>query len=121
MKTWVYPFILSLLLISLPAVAQQRVGSGQMTIISAASGTPTAWTNAPTFVHKVTILGKKSARAANTGTVYIGPTSGNDTQPFEITTGAEVVLEAADGTLLNLADWYVDVVTNDDGVILIFH
>lgn len=115
-------YIIVPLLITLACMAEEiRVGSGQIIPIASSTGTPVAWTNANTWVRKVTILGKKAARTDNAGTVYIGPTSGNDTQGFAITAGGEAVLEAAPGSLINLADWYVDVTTNNDGVMLIYH
>ena len=115
-------YIIATLLIGFACAAQEmKVGSGQIIPISTATGTPTAWTNASTWVRKVTILGKKAARTDNVGTVYIGPTSANDTQGFAIVAGGEATLEAAPGTLINLADWYVDVTTANDGVMLIYH
>lgn len=61
-----------------------------------------------------------SARTANTGTVYIGVTSGNDSQPIAITTGSYVTVEAPAGKWLDLADWYLDVASANDGVVVIY-
>jgi len=67
------------------------------------------------------ILGNKAARTANTGTVYLGPESTNDTQGLPITTGATKVLEAAPGCRLDLSDLWLDVVTAADGVVILWH
>lgn len=111
---------IALFLITAGAIAQTVVGTGQIIPISSATGTPTRWTNATTLVRKVTILGKKSSRTANTGDVYIGPTSGNDTQAFKVAADGEAVMEAPPGTFINLSDWYVDVTTANDGVVIIY-
>lgn len=114
-------YIIPLLIVTACMAEELRVGSGQIITISAATATPTVFTNANTWVRKVTIRGKKAARTNNTGTVYVGPTSGNDTQGFDIAAGGEAILEAAPGCLINLADWYVDVETANDGVMLVYH
>lgn len=67
------------------------------------------------------VIGNKAARTANTGTVYLGPESTNDTQGIPITTGATVVLEAAAGARLDLSDLWLDVVTAADGVLILWH
>lgn len=72
------------------------------------------------YATRVTILGKASPRTTNTGTVYVGPSSGNDTQPYPVTAGGEVVLRAQDTAPFNLRDWYVDVLNSGDGVTIIF-
>jgi hypothetical protein len=61
-----------------------------------------------------------TTRDANTGTVYIGITSGNNTQPIAITTGSYVTVEAPAGKFFDLADWYLDVATVNDGVVVIY-
>lgn len=115
-------YIIPVLLIAFAAVAEEiRVGSGQIVTVSASTATPTVWTNANVWVRSVTILGKKAERTDNTGDVYIGPISTNDKQAFKIAAGAEVLLEAAPGTLINLGEWYVDSTTAGDGVVLIYN
>lgn len=73
------------------------------------------------YATRVTILGKKAPRQDNTSTVFIGPSSGENTQPYPVTAGGEVVLRAPDTAPFNLRDWYVDVLnTSGDGVTIIF-
>ena len=72
------------------------------------------------YASRVTIIGKASPRANNVGTVYVGPSKDNDSQPYPITAGAEVILVSPDGATFNLRDWYVDVVNAGDGVTIIF-
>jgi hypothetical protein len=69
---------------------------------------------------RATVLGKKAARTANTGDVYLGLSSTNDTQPYKIATDTEIVIEAPPGKYMRLADWYVDVATAADGVVVLF-
>lgn len=88
-------------------------------LATAATGTLTARALLP--YRSVRFLGNKAARTANTGTVYLGFSSTNDTQPLAITTGATVALEAAPGTKLLLSDLWLDVATNADGVVIWWH
>ena len=121
MKRLIY-ILIPALLVAMCAIAEEtRIGAGQIIVTSANAATPAQWTNASTFVRKVTILAKKTARTANTGDIYIGPTSGNDTQAFRLSSDGQAVIEATPGTLINLADWYLDVTTANDGIVLIYH
>ncbi len=88
-------------------------------IATAASGTLTG--QALHAYRSVRFLGNKAARTANTGTVYLGLASTNDTQPIPITTGATLALEAATGAKLFLSDLWLDVATNADGVVIWWH
>lgn len=87
-------------------------------IATAASGTITAKANL--WYRRVRFLGNKDTRSANTGTVYLGLSSTNDTQPLAITTGATVSLDAPEGARLDLGDLWLDVATNADGVLIWF-
>ena len=85
---------------------------------SAATGGPLVL-YADVWVRQATLLGKNAARTNNTGTVYIGTSPTNDAQAFPITAGAEAFLPAGResvGPLINLADFWLDVTTNNDGV-----
>lgn len=88
-------------------------------LTGSATGTITAKPMLPYRVAR--FLGNKAARTANTGTVYLGLESTNDTQALPITTGATVVLEAAPGARLDLSDLWIDVATNADGVVILWH
>lgn len=85
-------------------------------IATAATGTLTA--KADLWYRTLRATGNKAVRTANTGTVYLGLLATNDTQALAITTGATVTLEAPVGARLNLADLWIDVATNADGVVL---
>lgn len=63
----------------------------------------------------------KAARTANTGIVYLGLDPTNDTQPIAIANNGSLDLEAATAARLNLADLWLDVATNADGVLVWFH
>lgn len=83
------------------------------------TGTLTA--KADLWFRRATVIGNKAIRTANSGTVYLGLSSTNDTQGIVITTGAERTIEAALGTRLNLADFWLDVVSINDGVLILWH
>jgi hypothetical protein len=88
-------------------------------LVTAATGTLVA--TGQLWFRKALFIGNKAARTANTGTVYLGLASTNDTQPIPITTGAERTVEAVSGAKFNLADIWLDVVTAADGVLIWFH
>jgi hypothetical protein len=66
------------------------------------------------------VLGKFAARSANTGLVFLGPGSGNDTQPYKVEQDKEYGLAPGVGTRANLRDWYVDAATAGEGVVVLF-
>ncbi len=73
-----------------------------------------------TYASKVTFIGNNAARTANTGTVYVGPTSTNDTQTLAITTGQTMTIECAPGEWIDLYEWYLDPATANDGVVVLY-
>jgi hypothetical protein len=110
-----------LLLPMLVMAAPERIAARTIIVTASSSGTPVSVTTGTNiWCTRATIIGNKAARTANTGTVYIGPESGNDTQAYPILTGEIHVFVAPPGASLNLADWYVDVATNDDGLVIIY-
>lgn len=85
----------------------------------AVTGTLTA--KADLWFRRATFLGNKAARTGNTGTIYLGLESTNDTQVLTVATGAERTIEAVTGARLNLADLWLDVATAADGVVITWH
>lgn len=67
-----------------------------------------------------TFYGRLDARTSNTGTVYLGTVSTNNTQPIEVTAGAAVVITAPANSYLDLYDFYLDVATANDGVVVVY-
>ena len=115
MKTKV--IAISMLLLSvLLLIAQTPIKYAAFTKTVADTGTPEAITSTNLRCASVTILGVNGIRTNNTGTVYIGWTSGNNTQFFPVTSGGEIVITAGENRTINLADIYVDVLNNGDGV-----
>jgi hypothetical protein len=104
------------------AVAGDAYVAALQTIKTNASTTVPVALSATTKYFKVaTFIGNNStSRDANTGTVYIGVTTNNNAQPITITSGSMVVVEAPQGSWYNLADWYLDVATANDGVVIIY-
>lgn len=62
------------------------------------------------------VKGIKSSRTNNTGTVYIGVVSDNDSQQIDVPTGTERELVAFPGQLIDLYDIFVDIVSAGDGI-----
>ena len=92
----------------------------QITKTVAAIATPEAIAASGTYFRVATIIGKKAARTNNTGTVYIGIGSTNDTQPLPIYPGQTIAISMPSGGVGDLNDWYIDVETAGDGVIVIY-
>lgn len=120
MKKSLLALLFAVCLLPIATQGQSVAGTGQLIITASSSGTPVQFTNAPTKVTKVTIIGKKAARTANTGTVYVGPSSANDSQVYEIATGTIHTLSARSGTVIDLSSWWLDVDTNGDGIIILY-
>jgi len=113
-------YVVAFLLLAIAAFAPP-VGTGQFSKTASSAGTPVAFTNAVVLVKEVTILGKSAPRTDNTGDVYVGVTSGNDTQAFKIAPGGEAVIRVErQDAFIDLSQWYVDVTTANDGVTVIY-
>lgn len=84
---------------------------------TAATGTITCY--ADLWIRQATLVGKKAAQTVNTGTVFIGNKSADGAQFYEIQSNNEAFLPSGRegiGPLINLADYYIDVQTNGDGL-----
>ncbi len=92
----------------------------QVTKTVAATATPEALAADGTFFQAATLIGKKAARTLNTGTVYLGIGATNDTQALEILPGEVIEITAPPGQKYDLNDWYLDVATAADGVVIIY-
>lgn len=88
---------------------------------STAAASPVALTSSTTYFRKAIVRGINALTGtANTGTVYIGPSSSANQQSVEIPPGGEYVIEPPNGAKDNFANWYLDVDTNADGVVVIY-
>src|SRR5437762_4825376 len=63
----------------------------------------------------VIIIARKAAQTDNATNINIGPVSGDGNQPIPMAPGGQYILEKVD-----LFDWYVDVGTNGDGVVVVY-
>lgn len=92
----------------------------QATKTVAATGTPERLVaTAGTYLFQFAVLfGKKAPRTDNTSDAYVGVTATDDTQPYLIPVGLTVSIEAPEGMLFDLYDFYLDVGTNGDGVVI---
>ena len=83
----------------------------------AAAATPETIVASSTLVSSVEIMARKGRGVANTGDVWIGPQSANDAQLRRLVPGDAITLTAPAGKKIDLFLIYVDVATDDDGVI----
>ena len=79
----------------------------------AATGTPEALAASSTLFQSLTITANKSAQTANTSSSYLGSATSQDTP---IAPGENITINAPEGKRMDLADWYLKVGTNGDGV-----
>lgn len=131
MKTRIALFALALAaavtyLILKPIIAKaddKFVAYGQLLTNNASATAPMrlAPSSANLWVSRITIYGRKAVRTDNVGDVWLGTSSGNDTQPIKIGAGGEVLIECQPGNKFNLYDFYLDVANADDGVVIVFH
>ena len=82
--------------------------------------TPVQVTSESASFVKATFVGVKAPRTNNTGTVYLGFASGNDTQFIPIATGASLTIEAPPSQAYNFNQFWLDAATVGDGVIIYY-
>lgn len=119
MKTKI-ALLIAIVATAIAIMAQAPMQFGHFIKTNAAADPPEALTTTNLMVSSVTLRGIKAARTVNVGTVYIGFTTNNDAQAFQITSNGEIVLTARSGTVLNLKTIYLDVVTAGDGVAVFY-
>lgn len=92
-----------------------RIKPKTLIVTNSDAAVPKRLTADPTPVFVAHVYGKKAARTNNTGIVYLGPDATNDTQALTIAAGAYLKLD-----LVDLSDFYLDVVTVGDGVVIVY-
>lgn len=100
--------------------APAMVGN-QFVVTVSSSSTPAALTNNTSLRAKaITIKARKDRATANTGVIYVGWQSTNDTQLYAVASDAEIVITPPEGSsgYLRLSDIYIDVATNNDGAVV---
>lgn len=111
--------LLAALALTAPAQPRNQVDSIQLVVLNSSTTVPVRLSSNHVAFASMTVIGNKAERTANTGTVYIGPTSTNDTQALAITSGATITLVAPVGETIDLYNWWLDPATANDGVVLI--
>lgn len=118
MKHTILAILLALVAGVLIVMADEPFKTGSKTVSDAA--VPEAiGTNATTRFKTWVFFGMKDSRTVNTGTVYIQSSTTNDAIGYRLTTGGVVTFEDERGRGWTAADWAIDVVTADDGVVWI--
>jgi len=81
----------------------------------AATGTPERISSVSRPCTQCIIVADKAAQTPNTGDIYIGPVAANGSQPIPMGSHGQYTLAGVD-----LYEWYVDVATAGDGVVVIY-
>jgi len=68
----------------------------------------------------LTFLGKNGPRINNTDNVFIGLSTNEQSQPFLLSSGSELVLQAAPQGWLALTNWALSSVTDGDGTVILY-
>lgn len=120
MKTRHLLIALFALLITGAIYAANRTG-GQFSMVNSSTTVPKQLTNVTMYVRSVTFIGKSSNQgSANAASVFIGFSSTDGANVYEIQSGTIHVFTPPPGDSLNLADIYVDVVSANDGLAIIW-
>lgn len=78
-------------------------------------------TGAGEYFRSATILGRKSLDGtANTGSVKLGLSALASKQPYVLTSGASITIEAPLGSKFRFDGWYFVVASDGDGVVVIW-
>ncbi len=120
MKTKLTVSLFIFALVALGAVAQSMVYMGQWVRVNTDTSTPVTLTNVVVQARRLTLVGKKDNRTANTGTVWVGMLATDNTQPIEIPSGLAVGILIPENTKIDLSKIYLDVATASDGVLIIY-
>src|SRR4026207_496382 len=110
--------ILLFLLLGVAAYAQyQRRAVQHFITVNSSTAVPVSiTTNVAYWANVITFKGLKASQTDNTGDVYIGVETGNGTQHVKVTAGGEVVYRCPPNEQINLANFYLDVTTANDGI-----
>jgi len=104
------------------STTETEVVPTQILKTAASAGTPERLAADGTFFHKAILMGyQDQARTLNDGLVYIGPTSTNNAQTYQISPGEDVVIDVPLGFKQDLNDWFLDVLNDGDGVVIIYY
>lgn len=120
MKTKHLLVALTVLLLTTILYAANRTG-GQFCVVNTSTTVPKQLTNTTMYVRSVTFIGKPSNQgSANAGSVYIGFSSADGGNLYEITSGSVHTFTPPPGDSLNLAELYIDVASANDGLAIIW-
>ena len=114
-------------LVAAQTAATQPVSQSQATTVPArfvktvaATGTPEALAADGTFFRTAIFRGNKATRTPNVTVAYLGVTATDDEQSIILSPGEEVTITAPPGQKYDLNDWYLDVTTAADGVVVVY-
>ena len=97
-----------------------------LTLKSGVKNVATAGTELPLVTASTHCKGFKiTAKAANSGVVYLGDSTVSSSNGFQLAAGASVTLQDLypninDGVFVDLANIYVDAANNNDGVTFVY-
>lgn len=110
-------------LVPLIALAASYVNTSQFVVNNSSTFVPcrlSSNTSSAFYAGKITLIGNKDLRTANVGTVYVGISPVNNNQPIAITSGQVVTLTPPNGEQVRLYDFFLDVTTADDGLVVLW-
>ncbi len=93
----------------------------QFLVTTTTAAGPTQFSSAVKNFRRATVLACKALDGTvNVGNVKIGQSSAADEQPYVLTPGDEILLEAAPKARLDFSTWYFTVAENSDGLVIIY-
>lgn len=100
----------------------QAIGIGQFAVINTSTTVPKQLTNSVVLAKRITFIGKSTHQGSgNAGTVWIGTSSVDGANCYDITSGTVHYFDPPfSGGYIDLSTIYVDVATANDGLVVIY-
>lgn len=124
MKSMKWMGLMAVMLVAMTiGAAAQSTTLNQFSVVNSSTTVPVVLTNQVKFmVTSFTIVGKASAQgSANVGSVFIGNSSTDGVNGYEIATGTTHVFSDPRGRMIDLNKIYVDVANANDGVTIFWN
>ncbi len=114
--------LIALISTPLSLFAQTPIKFTHFVKLNSDTSTPVAFTNTVIKVTRLTLIGRKDNRTDNTGTVWVGMSTADDTQFIKIAAGESVSINIPDSPQrsIDLSQMYLDVATANDGILVVY-
>jgi len=113
--------------LSSPLASSAEIVPGQALKQTTVFGGPVALAAAGTFATSIILIAQKTIAhpdnggTANTGKIFIGFSAANGAQPIELNPGDPWTFSVSAGRKLDLGKIYLDVLTDNDGVVVLYY